>query len=251
MTLAEALQYASGRLDAAANLMTAIRDQVAAQLAATTGNATTIINNFINRPPVRQVFFDPVNGNDDNDGSTIALARKTIDAILSTMGSNATTILMLGDGVIRGRYTVSAPLYLAGIQQSADGFILYRRKLTWLGTAINSPQPAVGSFCAGMWFDGPTLRLTQVDLQMPDVPAGVNARDFITSNIGLTVNGGDPSVTLSSQQAGFLFAAQGGHITVNWSPTLGSGVAGHLFYGIAAGANPNAAFQYDTNTTAG
>lgn len=251
MTIAEALQYAGDRLDAATRAMTAIRDQIAAQLETTTTNVTTIINQFLTRPPVTSVFVDPINGNDANDGSTIAKARKSIDKAVEDMGANATQILLLNDAQFVRRPSLYAPLTITGIalDGSAAGYKKAKRSIAFLGEAQNSPQPFIGSFSSGLLIYGPVLRSDFIDFNLPDVPAGLDYRSHLIS-FGSNITLSSPVINASGPNAAALIGAVTGRATVYVNPTLGPAAAGHVFDGVASGTNPNQYWQYSTNLQA-
>ncbi|SFM76831.1 hypothetical protein, partial [Methylobacterium pseudosasicola] len=102
------------------------------------------------RPAVTTVWIDPTNGNDANDGSTPALARQSIDTVISGMNSNATLINLLGNATMRQRVNVLAPLTIQGVDTSGN---FVARTLSFLGTADNSGG-ALGTTCSGMFFNG-------------------------------------------------------------------------------------------------
>ena len=247
-TVVDALQDATGELHAAAQLMQSLAGQVQANLTSTTLATTTIVNNFINRPPVLNVYCDPVNGNDNNDGSTIATAKKSLDAIIAGMGSNATNVLLFGDTTLLQRHDLYAPLYLLGAQQAANpaGYIPFGRTLSFLGTAQNSPSFTAGTFCSGLNLSGPSMRCSNINFALPDVPSDLNFRSHLTSQNTTSFSADTITLTASSPQAGSLL---GSRLTATLTVAFGTGAAGHLFQGVAAAGNPNSNYYYTTNIT--
>lgn len=248
-TIVEALTDATAELHAAALLYQGRADQVALNLAATTGQTTTIVNNFLARPPVVTLFLDPVAGVDTRDGSTPALAKQSIDNVLDAIGTTATSIVLLSDATIRRRRNVYASLDIRGGQpaNNAAGYMPIQRNLYFLATAENSPSPSLGTFCSGLWLLGPGVTADRINFNIPDQPA----QDYtahITSNAGCNLLTNNCALFATSG-AGSLIGSSSNTINFFGGLILGTGAAGHLFQGVASGANPNSLFQYRTNIT--
>ncbi len=251
-TVVEALQEATTALNNATAQILSIRDEVAATLDAKVVEASTVINNFVQRPPVQEYFLDAINGNDANDGVAITRPKRNIDTLLGETVGQSIALRLMSDVTISVRHTRYAFIDLQGIQASAQapGFIQFERNVNFLGTATNSPQPILGSFCSGMFLQGAALFSAYVRFNLPSVPAGNNYRShFTTSGGAITIT--QCTLTSVGAAAGALIGANTGKATAFVSVVMGTGAAGHIFDGIAAGQNPNAQWMYDTNVTSG
>lgn len=252
-TVVEALTQAAQDLRDAVASVLGLRADMQTLKDSTTTSTQTIVNTFVNRPPILNVYCDPVNGQDANDGATINTPKKSVDLIVGAMGSNATQILLLNDCVFRKRTTVYAPLLIAGIQKAnnAAGYILFQRQISWLGTAENSPSGDGSTYCAGIFTSAATARFDNTDFLIPDTPSGNSYRSFFDSSIhcSVVVYNSTVRVAVASAAAGFLFGAQNSKLTATLGYILGSGAAGHVFTGVAAGSNPNSLYNFSTNVT--
>lgn len=247
-TVTEALDDATAAMTSAVADVRGVLSEMRALKDATTGQATTIIQTFVARPPLATIYCDPLNGSDANDGSNVTVPKRDLDAILDGIGNNATTIILLSDATIRRRRGLYAPLNIAGSQRSGNGTINFRRTITFLGSAENSPVNDT-SFCSGFFCYGPGLTTTFIDFRLPDVPNGLTYRSHLTSMIHTSFSLSSPTITVGSAQAGALIGSNLGRATVFADPVLGMGAAGHLFEGIPANTNPNAVWNYSTNIT--
>jgi hypothetical protein len=207
----------------------------------------TVINS---RPPVTTVWVDPINGNDAADGSTPALARKSIDNVIGAMGSISTAINLLGDVTVNLRQNIYSPLGINGVDSNNNPVA---RAITFIGTATNSPTP-VGTACSGWFCYASAVRLNYVSVTLPSVPAGLTFRNHITAlgslgfaavTVGVTV-----SDTGTNPGSGALLGTSNGHLDGRFQG-LQMAVGGHLFDGIAGGGNPNTDSQnrYTSNLT--
>jgi hypothetical protein len=248
-TVVDGLTDATTALQAALAQWLDLYDSVSAAQTVTVNQATTIINNFVNRPPVTAIFVDEVAGNDANDGATISTPKKSIDKVIEDMKNNSTSVLALSDLTFKKRGSLYASLTITGIQPAANpqGFIVYQRTVRFLGTAENSPQSSE-TFPGGLVIYGAVLRTVAIDFALPDVPVGLTYRaHFISLGSNFTINA--PTITVSSSGAGALIGVLVARATVYVNPTFGAGAAGHLFDGVAAGVNPNNFWQYSSNLT--
>lgn len=252
-TVVEALTQAAQDIRDAVASVLGLRADMQALKDSTTTSTQAIVNTIVNRPPILNVYCDPGNGSDANDGATINTPKKSVDAIVAAMGSNATQILLLNDCLFRKRTTIYAPLLVAGIQKANNsaGYILFQRQISWLGSAENSPGGDGSSYCAGLFTSAATARFDNTDFLIPDTPAGNSYRSFFDSSIhcSVVVYNSTVRVAVASAAAGFLFGAQNSRLTVSLGYVLGAGAAGHVFSGIAAGANPNSLYNYSSNVT--
>ena len=257
-TATDALQAAADELHAATLAMYGVRDEVRTKLTQTSAAATSVINNFL-RGNVKNWFFDAVGGLDSNDGLDVARPKRTMDALLDAVEADGTSIFgavvfMLSDGVIRSYHNLSNPVALMGVEWGGgtlgSAYHLVVRNLTFQTEAMNSPVAGIGRTPPGLRLLGSSLRLVSLTVAMPDVPSTFDAKPLFTM-----INGGTlsiESVTLTCATAGSAVSLLGvaAPVTVNFLGTLGSNATGHVFQGIAAGANPNTNFVYRTNLTA-
>lgn len=251
-TIVDALSAATDALNAATAKVLGFMSQLQTQASASQQAATTVINNFLARPPAQTIWCDPVNGNDQNDGLTSDKPRKTLEAIVIGIGTTVTDIYLMNDALFSQRYNLNANLRILGVQTSpaAPGFIPFNRKITFLGTALNSPAPGIGNFCAGLWCFGVSVTTDHIDFQLPDVGAGYDYRAHFTSAVGTGFNFSNGIIQAGTANAGSLVGA-GMRSIVFMSMTYGSNAAGHIFQGVAAGADPNSQFAYVSNVHSG
>lgn len=245
-TLADAMNDATAAENAAVDALNA-----AAQLVRDRASqAQQIIQNFLARPLSVTYFVDPANGSDSNDGYTIGKPKKSIDNVLQNIGSQNISILLMGDDTIKLRHNVSTNVVIQGIQASNDpaGYTSVRRRVGFLGLALNSPSIFIGTYSAGMIFDAGRLMTFFIDWALPDVSPSLNTRAHIACSAFVDIIMLSPTITVSSQNAAHLFGSfNNGKLTVTIDPVLGSGAAGHLFQNVAAGADPNTSWLYSTN----
>lgn len=254
-TIVEALQDATAELHNAALAMQAIRDQVATQLAQTTGNTTTIVNNFLTRPLSTAFYIDPVNGSDANDGATLDTPMKTVDAAMPKVPRDGfTTFLLLGDCTISRYWTVYAPLTFFGIQRgngaAGAAYSAYLRRITFASEAANSPIGGVGRVVAGFNVAAPYIRYQFVDVMLGAPIAGIDDKchhNLIGSVLQMSsCNVNAPS---SGALSSLLETADGAQSSFWFSGSLGANAPGHLVKNVAAGGNPNATYLLQTNLT--
>ena len=250
-TIVDALQDATTALNNATANVLGLQETLTQQASASQTAATTVINNFQARPAVQYLWVDPVNGNDANDGSTYALAKKSLDNLLDTIGISATIIFLTADTTLLRRHGINASLAIYGVQPdaSAAGYDAVQRNFTFLGTALNSPQPVRGNFPSGLDLIGPNFFTQNINLNLPDLPANSNVLCHIENDSGGSVRFNGTILNVTSAAAGSLLGGNGNTMNVRDELILGPGVQGHIFQGVAAGENPNDLFVYDTNCT--
>ncbi|BAQ50415.1 hypothetical protein [Methylobacterium aquaticum] len=246
-TIVEALTQAAQDLRDAVAAVLGLRTEFETKFSQNQSTVTTIINNFANRPAVQVIYVDPVNGDETKDGGTLDTARKNLDAVLDGLVL-PTEVRLLADVVMQKRVSVDTRLSIIGIQRSSDGYIVVRRKIGFLGIATNSPIPGIGATCAGIFFGTGSVRLEHIDFDLPTVDPGLNYRSHLTSLLELTV-AADKLIVTAASGAGALFAAFNSRMTVTTMLQLDAASAGHVFDGVAAGANPNNRYEYTTNVT--
>lgn len=249
-TIVDALTDATAALTAATADVLALQTTLQQQAASSQTAATTVINNFLTRPAIQDIWVDPTNGNDANDGSSAALAKKSLDLVLEGIGITATSILLLNDTTIQNRLSLFSNVSIQGAQAvaAAPGFININRKLSFLGTAAN--VSASQKFCSGLQSFGVSLSTNYIDFDMPAQPTGNAYTGHLSSDAGTNFFLQNGTVTVRDQTAGSLVESFA-RSTVDLTMTLGAGTAGHLFFGVAAGADPNSLFAYVSNVTSG
>lgn len=251
-TIADALDYAADRLDAATRAMTAIRDQIAAQLAAATTNVTTIINEFQTKPNSSSFFVDPVNGDDANDGQAPTTALKTMDRVFGNIPRDAfITVYLLGDVAVTKFYHLAASVVIYGVQYiPASGVSPRLRRITFGDEALNSPVATVGRTVAGFAVLGPYLRYQYVDLMLgaPD-PALDNKGHHITQGSVIQATGCNLNAPSAGSAAVLVTPLDGAQSSLWYSGSLGANAPGHIVAGRAAGGNPNTDYTFRTNLT--
>ena len=252
-TIADALQNAADALNNAVTNVLAVRDSIAAQLNAKAAAVTTIINNFNTRPLTQNYYVDPQNGNDNNDGLTYATSKKTIDGVLTIIGSQNVLIYLYGDTTILNRNSCLVSLSILGVQpaNTPSGNSAVFRNITFLGTAENSPSQVLGNMSSGIDFGGSATFFTDhINFILPPQPANNNLSAAFISTGFLTVLCQSPTLTVGDQTAGALFGSfNSGRVIATLSIILGSGAAGHVFSGVIANTNPNGSWLYESNVT--
>ncbi len=250
-TIVEALQNATDALNAATQGVLTFKAGVQAQLAANVSQSQTIINNFLARPGVATYFVDPVNGNDANDGQSTAFPKKNVETILAAMQNTTTGIFLMNDYTFTKRTQLSASVTFTGIQQAnnSPGFIFQQRTLRMQGAATNSPNPIIGTFASGIWFDGPHLTTAYVNVELCDVDPTSGDQAMFSTSSGASFTFGNLTLTGDSPNAGYLVESSLGKSLVYGAMAFGVNAAGHVFAGVAAGDNPNNHFEYESNLT--
>lgn len=225
-------------------------DAIVAKQAETVTKVTNTINVFNTRPLAVFYFVDAVNGSDANDGSTPALAKRTADSILANIGSQGVNIVFLSDDTIRLRHNCATNVSFNGGQRAnnGQGYINFPRSISLLGAAENSPSPTVGTMTSGIFFSAGQLFTTNITFFLPDVPANTNQRPHFASAAFVNMQFSSGAVAATANAAALIGSFNGGRSTVTFeSFALASGATGHVFDGVAAGADPNALWKYSTN----
>ena len=249
-TVVDALQDATAALNAATAAFNALSGTIQGQAQAAQTNATTVIENFLARPAVQTVFLDPLNGADTADGSTVAKAMKTLEAILAAAGVSATKVVLLNDLTIQSRINVNCALQIVGAQPSSTGYVVVPRTVSFLGVATNSPDLFDNwTFCAGLFLGGASFTTSSINFNLPLQPAGQTFSAHFTTQTGCTTSFFNGTLTVQGATSGQLFQAVNSKSAVFSNLALGSGAPGHLFTNVAAGADPNGLWNYDSNVT--
>ncbi|KAA0117893.1 hypothetical protein CIW48_27215 [Methylobacterium sp. P1-11] len=219
-----------------------------------TGLATSVATTvYKNMPPVQQIFVDPVNGSETNDGTTSSKARKDLDTVLDEQKNVGTAIILLNNAQLIRRRNVYAFLAIYGAQISgnAQGWTATPRVIQFIGTATNSPLPDGSTFGSGFWLDGPTFVTDQIIWSIPTQAPSQTYNDHIRSEYGTGVLIVGSTLNVAETNAGFLLGASAATVPFDSFLDIGlnAGAPGHLFRGVIAGANPNTLFQYRSNVT--
>ncbi|MCF4125049.1 hypothetical protein [Methylobacterium sp. SyP6R] len=253
-TLMEMFTQATSDLRAAVASVVGLEARVQAKFDANTNNVTTIINNFNARPLAVTFYVDPINGNNANDGASLAAPKRSTDNVLASLGSQGVSIVLLGDDVIRLRHNAATNVYIYGAQRAANaqGWVNYLRTVTLLGIAENSPSLTVGTMSAGIFFSAGQFFSANCNFVLPDVPAGYSNRAHFCSAAFVNMQFTAGTLTASGPGAAALVGSfNGGRSVVTLTGfTLGTNASGHVFDGIAAGADPNGSWNYSTNLKA-
>ena len=254
-TVVEALQAATDELHNAALLYQSRADAVAANLAATTQNAQTIIQNFQNRAPSIGIFINENTGIDAPGRGGSDKPYKTVDYALDNADVSVNIVCYLfSDVTIRKWRSIYAAIGFVGFAPvpSAFGwqFSYAQRKMSFLGEAINSPRLDVGRVLP--FFDlggGGTVNFTSIDIVMPTAAAGINYPNIISS-IGRQIVCVNCSLSCETAGSSAVFITpNGGQVVLSFSGTIGANAPGKIFSGVAAGVNPNTVWNYRSNLT--
>ena len=257
-TIADAMDGATAELRACRVAMDALRGSVSDQLAGKVTQAQTVINNFLNRAPVVEVFIDANNGVDDTTragAGTISFPYKSLDYVLDTRDQSVVLVVrMLTDDTLKSRHTGFSAIHLSGVAAIAANGLPWsyaRRRLSCLPEATNSPQPGLGRCIPGITMYGGLIEVFSVDIALPTPPSGVSSMDFFSFNGG-SYAGTFSVVSVDTAGSGVALIATSGLTQLvasfqNYG--LGTNAAGHMFRGVAAGGDPNATFAFRSNIT--
>ncbi|ACL55618.1 hypothetical protein [Methylobacterium nodulans] len=250
-TVVEGLENATTALEQAVADVLGLKSQLLAPYNQNVTQTTNIVNQFINRSAYEVVWIDEIDGSDTNDGKTADTPKRSLDAAIAAMGMSATEFRLLSDVTLKQKTNLYANVIFSGVQKSAaaPGYIPFNRRMSFLGTAENSPQPGVGTFCAGLFVYTANVQFGFIDFALPDVPAGIGYPYAFSAQAQASFVVYNTTLTVGSPAAGSLFGSILGRVTASLSLVLGTGAAGHVFDGVAAGGNPNLAWKYDTNIT--
>lgn len=251
-TITDTLAQLGQDLRAAIASVLGLEGRIQQKFDANTSNVTTIINNFLGRPPIQTIFVDPLNGKDTNDGGAPSTAKRDLDAVLDGLGTSATSIMLLNDAVIRRRRNLYATLGITGARSNGVngiGYELVTRTISFLAEADNSPDPVLGRFSSGFFLVGSGYASSGINYSLPDktVNSGYGAHLFASSGTNVNIGGG--TLLVASVNAGALIYSQGNSMNVFSTLIFGANAAGHLFLDVPAGGNPNSSFSYKSNVT--
>lgn len=159
---------------------------------------------------------------------------------------------LLGDTVVTLVAPLAATMSIFGAQPAAGpvGYSDARRRLDFRPEATNSPSTDGTRRSGGMYMSA-QLALRNLDLIIPDAPAGVLGACFVGANCSAitatncTING-----TTASNSARLLAGSDASALQFWFSGTIGPGATGRIFTGITPGQDPNLSKTYITNLTA-
>ncbi len=248
-TVVGGLDVATDGLNAATVAFNAVVTQLETLATQAQNNATTVINNFLARPGTQTWWIDAVNGNDAADGLTPTTPKKSIEPLLIAMQNTTTSFFLYSDIEFTQRIQISANLSFTGIAHASNsvGFVFQERKIKADISASNSPNPIIGTFCAGLWFDGGHLATSHIDVELQDVDPSYGNRSVFSTSSGASFLFGNMNLTVDSPNSG----SGGGKATVFCLLALGLNAAGHIFAGVSSTDNPNNHFEYVSNLTSG
>lgn len=183
---------------------------------------------------VKVVWIDAVAGNDANSGATAATAVATLAGAIARVGAGQMGQLILNSDLV----VTTAAYSWADIQIISNGA---RKKITFDPLCVTTAPG--NAFQAGLGMgNGRGFQFVGVDIDLGALPGGTVA--MRASGLGLFYS---VNVTMAAGILGALIAPET-RLTVNFSVvTLPVNAPGHIFYGVAAGANPNAQWFYSTN----
>lgn len=254
-TIAESLQNAANRLDAAVTAVLGLRSDMEVARNAALAQINARVSSFEQRSLTREFFVDPVSGDDTNDGS-LAKPFRTLDkAIDSRLSDGFTSVNLLGDCVLSRYHSLYSTLSFAGITRNTPDnsvpFTAASRKLTFANEAANSPSAAFGRLVAGFNQISGNLQLKNINVMLADPSAAVVFPHHILSQGVVSMQSCTIDAPTSGALGRFLYAADGFHADLWFSGSLGPNAPGKVFTGVSAGSNPNttAGGRYSSNLT--
>ncbi len=179
-------------------------------------------------------------GNDNEDGLTLASSVATYEKVVQLMRAGRTNYLYIDGTVALDHYRnfESPPAYLYILQAAggAPGKILVKNHTNAAGHC-------------GIWSSGGfTIRCSVlVELDTTSPYGFVNAS---VTNMNLYYHGGAPTQTVTNTGV-MCFLSLGGKLNVFFQSSPIAAIAGRVFYGVAAGVDPNTNKNINTNITAG
>lgn len=204
--------------------------------------------------PHRELFVDPVGGNDSWAGD-ITKPVLTLDRAL-TIASNlrSVSIFLLGDVLLTKRhFPFCQRLEISGVRRDANspyGVVGETRRLTFaaLGHVGTDGVRRVAGIAPSMYAE---VYINQVHLQLPTLPTSIDDRSLFGFSFSSSFILRDCAV---DAEPGTLAAlAGGGNLTVltfaAGNTTFANAALGHILYGIPAGGNPNTVWHYRSNLT--
>lgn len=226
-----------------------------AEIGAAAGASTEVQQSFntfiLNKPPTLIRYVDATNGNDANDGSTPALAYKTIDRPISLTQNYTLILYLMTDVTWSNRLNIYNSMFIQGVTITSGAISAFtNRGITFLGEAANSPVQQ-GRCTAGAFLYGASLTMDHAYVVLPDAVAGVTVTDHIQVQQGGTVSLSVSTVTtVSTNGTSALIGSPsnqgGGYFT---SCNFSARAYGRLFAGVASGANPNSLWNFRSNLT--
>lgn len=221
------------------------RDEINGALAAALGAVGAIW---------REIYVDPVAGNDANIG-TAASPLQTLDKALDLANTTSVVvrIQLLGDVTLMRRHTVyCASLNIVGVRYQPGAINQYPPEPRVITYAAEAPVEWDGQRAIpAILFQGKNLRFSSVRINIPTPPAGVahvtmidmtNGGALLFENVAINADAGTSAV-----------------LAATWSPaqlivgflnsTIAAAAKGRILSGVAANADPNAQWSYRSNLT--
>lgn len=203
----------------------------------------------------RDVWVDPVKGNDANTGLTPATAFLTLDrAIEATAHASAVFINLLGDVTMRKRITTYSTVLSIQGMDGVNELNRPLRKISFAPLASNSPNAYSNTFSAGIEMASRLgMRTEAIQFVIPDMPSTTTTRNIFGIHFGMTL----------TMRTGGIYCDNAATVAVLFSPwfmgpidlwlsdvTIGTNARGHILDSVAANADPNATKFYRSNVTA-
>ncbi|GJD93343.1 hypothetical protein [Methylobacterium iners] len=253
-TVVEALVEATAAMNAATASVLQARTQIQADFAAAKADAVKVVNDVTVLQ--RQWYCDPVNGNDANDGSTLAKATKTLHGIVSRAPSATKHYVFLMNDITHEHWSQAfADISVRGSQPGPDPAGVFpvaaaQRKVTFRPTALNSPignsQTTTAMF---QLFN--TMSFTGVDLVLADQPAGqtISGHFYAFRGANLIVDIGSILGVTAGAPGRLIQKGDSAPVGFYLYGSVAAAAQGRIFSGIAAGADPRVGGFYQTNLT--
>lgn len=255
-TIVEAMTEATAALNAAVAQVLSVRNAMQTQLDAKVTQATTTINNFVNRAPSVTVYVDPNLGVDAVGRGGLDTPYKSTDYALTVRDQSVfTSVYLLGDDTLTKPQNFYSSTAFLGVVKSpgANGALISpaQRKLSFLSEAIGSPFAGTGRIIPNLTAVNGFLLFKTIEIRLPKPAAGL-VRQHLINTFGINLGFEDCLISVETADADIdlITAVSGQRTQVSFlNTTFGPNVPGKLFNGIAAGGNPNTAFSYETNVT--
>ncbi len=252
-TATEALVIAAASLDAATQSVLQTRAQIQADFAQAKTDNTKIVSDAITR--LKSWYVDPVNGNDANDGSTLAKAKKTLHNVISLAQPSTDHYVFLMNDLVHENYSqLFANMTVRGTGTAPDptGIFQYApatRKIAFKPTANESPLGVSTTVTAFIQITH-NINFAGIDFVLADQPAGQNISAHLSIYNGSTISHGGNVLGVTPGAPGTLIG-KGDASPVGYYlyGSIAAAAKGRIFPGVAANADPRVSGDYRTNIT--
>ncbi|GEP11822.1 hypothetical protein [Methylobacterium gnaphalii] len=252
-TLADAMNDATAAENAAVDALNA----AAALLQNKAALAEGAIQSFLYRAAQVFWYIDFNTGVDDaNHGKTIGAPCKTIDYAISQADLSVINwFLCFTDQTITKGWAAGSGIFVVGALRSPGVFnspwTYTQRRLSFAAESVDSPYVGGGRQPGYLNLLGSFAIFQSLEVRLPATPDVLDNKTVLrgygasVSFLNCTVTIEDASKGVSMFESGYGLQSYVGFTNT----TLGTGAAGHIFKGIAAGANPNSSVDYRSNLT--